>query len=241
MPEFQEIQPYLETIFDALIAAIIVLSLWAAYSLKRSSNKYFEEKGKNLATKEDIGEITNTVKSIESELQYSLQGKLSWRKEKQDALVNYFTLYITWFTAISDTDCSLIDSQNFDKEIPKIKRELKEIRRQYDAARVRMEIFVDDYDFIKEALILRKETVFYEAHLQQYINHSRLIYQTIKHAYAAEENGETQRSIDSLLSQDEEAYNEYNDNLIADHDKIVELIQIHRRNISDYLKTHIES
>ena len=61
---------------------IVLLLLYLAF-LK----SYFQEKGKNLATKEDVDEITSKVGSIRSALQYSLHSKLSWRAEEHDALV----------------------------------------------------------------------------------------------------------------------------------------------------------
>lgn len=88
-------------ILQLLVETVIVVLLFYLAFLK----SYFQEKGKNLATKEDIEEMTSLVESVKSELQYSLQAKLSLRAEEHDALVNYFTRYSVWLSAISN--CSL--------------------------------------------------------------------------------------------------------------------------------------
>lgn len=55
-----------------LLQIVILLGLVAgSLLLKNSLPKYFEEKGKNLATKEDIEEITQKVESVKAEISRS--------------------------------------------------------------------------------------------------------------------------------------------------------------------------
>jgi hypothetical protein len=55
-----------------ILQIVILLGLGAAYLLIRSYlPKYFEEKGKNLATKEDIEEITLKVEKVKAEISRS--------------------------------------------------------------------------------------------------------------------------------------------------------------------------
>ena len=76
--------PITESIQLVLEALILLLLLYLAF-LK----SYFQEKGKNVATKEDVEEITSLVESVKSELQFSLQAKLSLRAEEHPALDNH--------------------------------------------------------------------------------------------------------------------------------------------------------
>ena len=71
-----------ESIQLVLEALILLLLLYLAF-LK----SYFQEKGRNVATKEDVEEITSLVESVKSQLQFSLQAKLSLRAEEHQALV----------------------------------------------------------------------------------------------------------------------------------------------------------
>ena len=84
-----------ETMQFILEVLILLLLLYLAF-LK----SYFQEKGKNVATKEDVEGITSLVESVKSQLQVSLQAKLSLRAEEHQALVDYFSKYSAWLSAI---------------------------------------------------------------------------------------------------------------------------------------------
>ncbi len=51
---------------NVYIIAIGVVSFVVGFFVKNFLPAYFNEKGKNLATKEDIGKITKTVESIKT-------------------------------------------------------------------------------------------------------------------------------------------------------------------------------
>ena len=53
-----------------LEALIFLLLLYLTFF-----RSYFQEKGKNVATKEDVEEITSLVEAVKSQLQFSLQAK----------------------------------------------------------------------------------------------------------------------------------------------------------------------
>ena len=53
------------TIINVVAIILAVGNFICLYSISRKK-AYNEEKGKNLATKEDIGNITNEIKSVES-------------------------------------------------------------------------------------------------------------------------------------------------------------------------------
>jgi flagellar basal body-associated protein FliL len=84
----------IQLIFQILIAIAL---LYMAFF-----KSYFQEKGKNLATKEDIEEITKKVESIKTGLQFSLEAKLSWRAEEHDALVDYYSKYGALLSGITN-------------------------------------------------------------------------------------------------------------------------------------------
>jgi hypothetical protein len=63
---------------------ILLLGLYLTFF-----KSYFQEKAKNLATKEDIGEITQTVEKIKNQLSYSTQSKLSLNTE----VIHFWSYY----------------------------------------------------------------------------------------------------------------------------------------------------
>lgn len=91
----------LQILFDILTTIVILYLLFF--------KSYFEEKGKNLATKEDISGITSKIEDIKREstnlrleLQYSHQIKLSIRMQRIEALREAFQSYFVWAGAIID-------------------------------------------------------------------------------------------------------------------------------------------
>src|SRR2546423_12509755 len=99
--------PTTESIQLVLEALILLLLLYLAF-LK----SYFQEKGKNIATKEDVEEITSLVESVKSQLQFSLQAKLSLRAEEHQVVIDYFAKYSAWLSAITNCSIANLDRDN---------------------------------------------------------------------------------------------------------------------------------
>lgn len=57
---------------------------------------YFREKGKNLATKEDIEEITRKIENVKLELEYSKSQKKKYQEENKLALIDFYDDFIFW-------------------------------------------------------------------------------------------------------------------------------------------------
>ncbi len=57
---------------------------------------YFREKGKNIATKEDIEEITTKIENVKLELEYSKSQKKKYQEENKLALINFYDDFIIW-------------------------------------------------------------------------------------------------------------------------------------------------
>jgi hypothetical protein len=83
----------LQISFDIIL---IILGLYLAFG-----KSYFSEKGKNLATKEDIGIITNEIETVKNNIISSIQRKTEFLKEKKEAGLIFCD------TASFYIDCSL--------------------------------------------------------------------------------------------------------------------------------------
>ena len=79
------------TIINVVAIILAVGNFICLYSISRKK-AYNEEKGKNLATKEDIGNITNEIKSVESKftiltnLQYYLKKEIQLSSSMKNIL-----------------------------------------------------------------------------------------------------------------------------------------------------------
>jgi hypothetical protein len=79
--DFKEIMEYL-IVIPALINIFI-----AGYLLYYFS--YFKKKGENLATKEDIGELTEITEKIKGEVDVISQNRMSLYSEKRNAVISF--------------------------------------------------------------------------------------------------------------------------------------------------------
>jgi hypothetical protein len=95
--------------------------------IKIYAKSYSTEKGKNLATKEDVGEITQIVESIKTSLSIKieeLKSNLSYKNEhliylrasERNAIINYYKA--TWVLVLNFTRTDLIkyEIDNFDEK-----------------------------------------------------------------------------------------------------------------------------
>ena len=72
---------YIQIIFDLILT---ILGLYLAFG-----KSYFSEKGKNLATKEDIGIITREIETVKNDVSFSTQRKSEFLKEKIDVALAF--------------------------------------------------------------------------------------------------------------------------------------------------------
>lgn len=136
----------------ALIVLLLLIPLY--YSSLRS---YFREKGKNLATKEDVQEITSLVETVKYQLQFSLQAKLSLRAEEHQSLVDYFTKYSAWLSAIMSWTASEVGRDNASK-LHEMRSHLEMLQRDFEAAAGRMKLFVENDQILSQHGELEIET-----------------------------------------------------------------------------------
>lgn len=79
-------------IFQIILEVLILISVLSWGFLK----PYFSEKGKNLATKEDIKEITQKVEEIKTEFYYSAEFRLNFSNEIRTAVIKLYESLSNW-------------------------------------------------------------------------------------------------------------------------------------------------
>lgn len=121
-----------------LQAIIIIIGLYLAFF-----KSYFQEKGKNLATKEDIEEITKKVEKIKSDLEYLTQFKIGLTVEERNSLVNCYEKYSYWLNTCFDTYFGGINEENLTK-LQETDARLSDAKFQYELAESRMQLFVNN-------------------------------------------------------------------------------------------------
>lgn len=136
----------LQIIFNIII--ILLLGYLAFFK------SYLQEKGKNLAKKEDIEKITSIIEEIKSQLYFTTHSKLTLIAEERAAIVDYFAKYHCWLETIIEVD-PLGAADETKKE--EITSQLSRAKFDFQIARAKKEIFVENDELNKiEQSILPK-------------------------------------------------------------------------------------
>jgi hypothetical protein len=141
--------------FEVLFKIIMIgLGLYLAFF-----KSYFQEKGKNLATSEDIEELTTKVEKVKQqflEKNASIKAKLdlltnlqiNHKNDERLALVNFHKKIKYWITLLTESTPTLINSYN-DEEIETKINLYDNVYKEVLSAEALLELYVEDKNFIK--------------------------------------------------------------------------------------------
>ncbi len=218
---------------DAVQLAIEVTLLALLWFMFLKS--YFGEKGKNLATKEDVAEITSLVESVKSQLQFFLQAKLSLRAEEHQALVDYFSKYSAWLSAITNFSIAGIHRDNT-FQLSEIRSQLDAHKRDVELAAGKMQLFVENEHIRSRHGTLMIETLKFQGHAQQLtLNIERLHLESKQMELSIPPHEQVQR-YKELLEKEMKLYQQFNDEQLQMYKALYPLVQEQRRAISAHIK-----
>jgi hypothetical protein len=153
----------------------VVGSFFAGLFINHYYPNYMKYKAKNLATKEDIGEITTIVESIKTDmakdteklkavLSLENQNKFSVKNEERKALMDYHNKYSIWHNLLSKVPPieSIEDFQSINQKFYNVETE-------YYAAASTVTLFFHDEEFVKLKLSLFKQTLFAAGIVDDYL------------------------------------------------------------------------
>ena len=132
--------------------------LIAIYLFKGYWPKYFEAKGTNQATKEDIGEITEIVENIKSDLllqneflkahlSFQNQHRLNVKSAEREALFDFNKRTSAWIYSLIRFTFSGYNIENY-KEIKLMMSEFAKRQYECDLAEAHLELFLREKGFI---------------------------------------------------------------------------------------------
>jgi len=222
--------PTTESVQLVLEALILLLLLYMEF-LK----SYFQEKGKNVATKEDVEEITSLVEAVKSQLQFSLQAKLSLRAEEHQALVDYFSKYSAWLSAI--TNCSTVGiTKDNTSRLAEIRSQLDMLHRDFDLAAGKMELFVENEDIQSQHGPLVIETLKFQAHAQQVTFEIEGIHLEAKHMQLNTPLDQQVGRYRELLGNEKELYKKFKEEQLQTYKTLLPVVQKQRRATSKHIR-----
>jgi hypothetical protein len=222
----------IQLIFQILIAIAL---LYMAFF-----KSYFQEKGKNLATKEDIQEITKKVESIKTGLQFSLEAKLSWRAEEHDALVDYYSKYGAWIAGLTNVSFTGISDENVDR-LSEIRSNINALEEALELADNRMQLFVDNTDILSQKGPLKIETFKLHAYVGKSSFEFAMFYLEVKQMKISTDILQQTEPYQVLLNKENDMYTKFKNEQAEYYQTIYPLISSHRKTISDHLKNLIRN
>lgn len=146
----------LQVVFNFLS---VVFALCAFYIFKGYWPKYFEAKGTNQATKEDIGEITEIVENIKSDLllqneflkahlSFQNQHKLNVKSAEREALFDFNKRASAWIYSLIRFTFSGYNIENY-KEIKLMRIEFSKRQYECDLAEAHLALFLREKGFFE--------------------------------------------------------------------------------------------
>jgi hypothetical protein len=137
---------------------ITIISLIVFYLFKSYWPKYFEAKGTNQATKEDIGEITEIVETIKSDLiqqnellraQLSLNNQhiLNLKTAEREAIFEFNKQLSAWLYSVVRFSFSAYNQDNF-KDLKLKSADFSKRQYECDLAEAHLTLFMNDQEFL---------------------------------------------------------------------------------------------
>ena len=219
-----------ESVQLVLEALILLLLLYMAF-LK----SYFQEKGKNVATKEDVEEITSLVEAVKSQLQFSLQAKLSLRAEEHQALVDYFSKYSAWLSAITNFSTVGIAKENTSR-LAEIRSQLYMLNRDFDLAAGKMALFVENEDIQSQHGPLVIETLKLQAHAEKMTFEVEGIHLETKRMQLNTPLDQQVERYGVLLEKEKQLYRKFKEEQLQKYKTLLPVVQNQRRAISKHIR-----
>jgi hypothetical protein len=157
-------KPLAEIINQKMDTALLIIQIFiliaiivAYFFIKNLLPSYFSEKGKNIATKEDIEEITEKVKTVESSINILTGNIVDYNDLKRKQILEYFAAYNNWQKTISNTN--IYYSLNA-KEINGLNlKRIFEAKHLYNLKEGEIELFIREDEFYKARTELTIETL----------------------------------------------------------------------------------
>ena len=226
----------METIWTNYIFPILtLLGFIILYFLSRNLlPSYFNEKGKNLATKEDVSEITKLVEGVKhsftteteklrANLSILTNVKIGLFSEERNAIIDINEKYFKWLNILLDTSFGEIDAYN-NLEIEKYQQLIRNSYIDFLNSETRFNLFVENQPLVELTSRMKLATLkqlngLASTSLMR-LKHNNLDIEALKNTTPFEEQREKRIA---LLQEREKIHRELGDSVVKEYKKIINL------------------
>ncbi len=153
-------------ITEYVVPALYLLGLVIIYfTTKNLLPSYFGEKGKNLATKQDISQITKLVESVKHDFNIEtekLKSKLNIQvgliAEERNAIIDFNEKYYKWLNILIDSEFGYIDIDS-NIELDLYNRKVNQYYIEMCNSESKLNLFATNSELIDSGLKLKIETM----------------------------------------------------------------------------------
>lgn len=212
---------------------------------------YFQEKGKNIATSEDIEELTHKVESVKQnfmEKNAGFQAKLdlltnlqtSHKNDERNALIDFHKTLKSWIGLLTESSPSLVDDHD-NQEIQSKIYQYEQTYRKVLGAEALLELYIDDEELTQLIYGLKVSVLEHLApHPSKFLinlKHNNFEFEQRKLMPVDTEENILQKSErqKELLDKRESIYDEYRTNMIKGYKEVIDLDKRYRAYMRDYI------
>lgn len=192
---------------------LILLFLFLYFLLAKS---YFSEKGKNIATKEDIGKITQEIEIVKKEISIRTKAESEFIKERKVCLLGFFdraTYFVNYSTKFVDTIA------NNQSDLNLIRNEIERMR--LEGAKL-VSSFLKLHIYFDSEIILETAKVYYDSMVKLQIS-------VISTLFQVEQSSQKEKAIRKMLE------NGGSSNL----DGLYDIIKLRKKLIEDHINERV--
>lgn len=202
---------------------------------------YFTEKGKNIATKEDIAEITTKVEGIKTDfiretehlkhnLQFENQIRIMLSTDTKNAIVSAYESFYIWLETSYDAFLSSIEFEKIE-QIRTAESNINMESSKFSSTLARFELYIDREDSNSLISELETKTTKFQSLIENYLLKLEFLFEEIEDLEKENEDDnlddnlfeENENKIDKLQDDMDELYKSTNAVLVNEYKYILDL------------------
>lgn len=160
----------METLLQIILQVVLLLAVvYLFFTIKNLLPSYFNEKGKNIATKEDISEITELVEKtkliftsetekLKATLLVLSNAQISIISEDRNVIIDLNEKYFKWLHSLIDTSLGEIDDYN-NAELIKYRQKIRQNYNDLIVSEAKFSLFIENKTLIESLNKMKIETL----------------------------------------------------------------------------------
>jgi hypothetical protein len=209
---------------------------------------FFNEKGKNAATKQDIEEITRKIETIKTEfiketeklkheLQFANQMKVSFSTDLKDAVVNAYESFNLWIEYVYDAHINSLDATT--KQLKESEAEINNLYSKFVAAGAKLDLYYPDNEITKVMEKLLVDSIDFQRFVEEHLIEMEPLIEDLDEIEDLPDNEYDEKEFDTAHKKLMDEYNKSHKEMVRLYAKISYTQEEFRNRCHSILTQHI--